>query len=65
MSDDDRAAFEAEELRGLAQRYGATRRYTADGIGYWSFPRWVCPVCGPDTAPLPECPNPLASHGAP
>lgn len=60
---DECAAFEAEEIRGLAQRFGATREYTADGIGYYSFPPYICATCGLEPEPRAECPDPLARHG--
>lgn len=63
MDFDDRAAFEAEEIRGLARQFGATREYTADGIGYWRLPPYVCPTCGFEPEPRADCPNPPARHG--
>lgn len=63
---DDRAAFEAAELAGLAWQHGA-RRETRNGINFWRFPPWLCPDCtlvgGPDTGVLPGCGYPLARHG--
>lgn len=52
----DRAAFEAEEIRGLAQRYGGRREYTADGIGVYRFSPlcWCCPHWDSDTMQPPE-----------
>jgi hypothetical protein len=61
---DERASFEAEELRGLASEYGA-RREVVNGVGAWRFPAYVCAHCGPGVAPpLPDCPDPLAAHHA-
>ena len=60
---EDRGTFESEELRGLAERYGGVRQYSADGICSWSFPRWVCPECGPHGGPYLGCLHPLSSHG--
>lgn len=61
---DDRAAFEAEELRGLAREYGA-KREIVNGVAVWRFPAYVCAHCGPGVAPpLPDCPEPLATHRA-
>lgn len=59
-------SFESAELAGLARQYGARREYR-DGIGCWRFPPYYCrfcvPLAGPDTLPLPGCPEPLARHG--
>ena len=66
MDDDDRLSWEREEIAGLARQFGGRRVYR-DGIGAWEFPAWLCPHCtpiaGPDTLPLPDCPQPLARHG--
>lgn len=59
---DERAAFEAEEIRALARQYGA-KREIVDGVAVWRFPPYVCAHCGPGTAPpLPDCPEALAAH---
>jgi len=64
--DDDRLSWEENEIAGLARRFGGKRVYR-DGIGAWEFPPWLCPHCtpigGPETPPLPGCPQPLARHG--
>ncbi len=69
MRDDDvreRAAFEANELRGLAQQDGAVRETDpATGLGCWRFPRYVCPWCGPGVGVREGCPEPLAVHAVP
>ena len=63
----DRAAFEAEEIRGLARQQGARRVEVEPGVWARQFPAWLCPNCVPragrDTMPLPDCPEPLARHG--
>ena len=64
MMSDDRAAFEADELRALAAEYGA-RREIRVGYAIWRFPAYVCAHCGAGvTPPLPDCPGPLAAHHA-
>ncbi len=68
MSDhDERAAWERDELAGLARQQGARRVEVEPGVWAWQFPPWLCPHCtpigGPDTLPLPGCPQPLARHG--
>ena len=60
---DERARFEAEEIRGLARMHGATREVSPDGIGFWRFPPWICQHCGLDADVQPGCPQPLARHG--
>lgn len=68
MSDyDERAAWEANELAGLARQQGGKRVEVEPGVWAWQFPPYYCPHCtpiaGPDTLPLPDCPQPLARHG--
>ena len=59
---DERAAWEAAEIHGLAELHGARRVYRGDaGIWVWQFPEWVCPFC--NGRPVqPGCPDPLANH---
>jgi hypothetical protein len=59
---DERAAFEADELRGLARQYGAKRVQVEPGVFAWQFPRWICEFCGPGVPPQPGCFQPLALH---
>jgi hypothetical protein len=67
--EDDRLAFDTAELRGLAQRYGATRveimpaKNGLPAVHAWQFPPWFCPHCGPEQPVQPGCPHPLAAHG--
>jgi hypothetical protein len=68
MHDDDRAAWEAAELAGIARQAGGKREYDEKlGIMVWRIPAWLCPHCtpigGPETPPLEGCPCPLARHG--
>lgn len=52
----ERARFEAEEIRGLAERYGGSRVNLAGGGGYYQFsPKcWCCPGHDNDTMQRPE-----------
>lgn len=68
MSDhDERAAWEASELAGLARQQGAKRVEVEPGVWAWQFPPYYCPHCTAggdlDALPLPDCPQPLARHG--